>query len=226
MKDIPPKDLRNLAVIGHGACGKTSLSEALLFTAGAIKTLGTVEAGSTVLDFEPEEHERRKSLSAAIASLVWKKHGLHLVDTPGDSNFVPEARTCLQVLDGALLVLSAVSGVEPQTEKAWGYAREAEVPTLAFVNRLDRENADFDKAVASLQDRLGAKPVPLQLPIGAGESFKGIIDLISEKAFIYATDGSGKFKEEEIPADLQEAAVAARKELMESIAESNDDLVE
>jgi len=226
MKDIPTKDLRSLAVIGHGACGKTSLCEALLFTAGAVKTLGTVEAGSTVMDFEPEEHERRKSLSSAIAHLVWKKHGLHIADTPGDSNFVPEARSCLEVLDGALLVISAVSGVEPQTEKTWTYAREAARPALAFVNMMDRENADFDKAVASLRDLLGINAVPIQIPIGSGESFKGIVDLISQKAFVYATDGSGKFKEEEIPADLQDAAKAARKELLESIAESNDDLLE
>jgi elongation factor G len=226
MKEIATKDLRNLAVIGHGACGKTSLSEALLFTAGAIKTLGSVESGSTVLDFEPEEIARRKSLTGGIASLTWKKHGVHLVDTPGDANFIAEARSCLQVLDGALLVISAVGGVEAQTEKTWSFAREFGVATVAFINMIDRDNADFEKVISGIRDLLGAKPVPTQLPIGAGEAFRGVIDLMEMKALAYAAEGSGKFKAEEIPEDLRDKAGAARKELLESIAESNDDLLE
>ena len=225
MKGIPTKDLRNLAVIGHGACGKTSLCEALLFTAGAIKTLGTVEARNTVMDFEPEEAERRKSLSAGFASLAWKKHGVHLVDTPGDSNFIEEARSVLQVLDGALLVISAVSGVEPQTEKIWSHARRLGIAGLAFVNMMDRENADFDRAVSGMEEALGVKAVPLQIPLGAGESFRGVIDLVEGKAYVYA-DASGKFRTEDIPADLAGRAGAARKEMLESIAEANDDLIE
>jgi elongation factor G len=225
MKGIPVKDLRNVAVIGHGACGKTSLCEALLFTSGATKTLGAVDSGSTITDFDPEEVARRKSLSAGFASLAWKKHGVHLVDTPGDSNFIEEARGCLQVVDGALLVISAVSGVEPQTEKAWSHARRYDVSTLAYVNMMDRENADFDKAVAALAS-LGGKPVPLQLPIGTGEGFRGVVDLIDMKAYLYGNDASGKHKLEEVPADLAEAAAAARKEVLESIAEANDDLIE
>jgi len=173
MKGIPIKDQRNLAVIGHGACGKTSLCEALLFTAGASKSLGTVEAGSTVMDFEPEEVARRKSLSAGFASLTWKKHGVHLVDTPGDSNFIEEARSVLQVLDGALLVISGVAGVEPQTEKVWSHARRLGVPGLAFINMMDRENADFDRAVSGMEGALGVKAVALQIPIGRGEGFRG-----------------------------------------------------
>ncbi len=225
MKGIPTKDLRNLAVIGHGACGKTSLCESLLFTAGAIKTLGTVEAGNTVMDFEPEEAERRKSLSAGFASLAWKKHGVHLVDTPGDSNFIEEARSVLQVLDGALLVISAVAGVEPQTEKVWSHARRLGIAGLAFVNMMDRENADFDRAVSGMEKALGVKAVPLQIPLGAGESFRGVIDLVEGKAYVYA-DASGKFRTEDIPADLAGRAGAARKEMLESIAEANDDLIE
>ncbi len=226
MKEIAIKDLRNLAVIGHSACGKTSLCEALLFTAGAIKTFGKVESGSTVTDFEPEEVARQKSLSAGFASLTWKKHGLHLVDTPGDANFIAEARSCLQVLDGALLVVSAVGGVETQTEKTLSFAREFGAATAIFVNKMDRENADFAKVLSEIGDTLGAKPVPLEIPIGSGEAFKGVIDLVEMKALTYAGDGSGKFKEEEIPEDLREEAQAARKELLESIAESNDDLLE
>jgi elongation factor G len=225
MKGIPTKDLRNLAVIGHGACGKTSLCEALLFTAGAVKTPGTVEAGSTVMDFDPEEALRRKSLSAGFASLTWKKHGVHLVDTPGDSNFIEEARGVLQVLDGALLVISAVSGVEPQTEKVWSHARKLGIAALAFVNMMDRENADFDRAVSGMEEALGVKAVPLQIPLGAGESFRGVIDLVEGKAYVYA-DASGRFRTEDIPADLAGRAAAARKEMLESIAEANDDLIE
>ncbi|MFQ5458948.1 MAG: GTP-binding protein, partial [Myxococcota bacterium] len=213
MKDIPPSELRNFAVIGHSASGKTSLCEALLFTAGAIKHLGTVEAGTTVMDFEPEENERHKSFSAGIASLDWKGHGLHIVDTPGDSNFIAEAKSCLQVLDGAVLVISAVGGVEPQTEKAWSFTRECNTPVLGFVNMMDRENANFEKAIASVQEGLGVKAVPLQIPIGSGDAFRGVIDLASMKALVYAGDGSSKFKEEEIPGDLKEAAESARKEL-------------
>jgi elongation factor G len=226
MKEIATKDLRNLAVIGHSACGKTSLCEALLFTAGAIKTLGNVQSGSTVTDFEPEEVTRQKSLSTGFATLPWKKHGLHLVDTPGDANFIAEARSCLQVLDGALLVVSAVGGIETQTERTWSFAREFGVATVIFVNMIDRDNANFAKALSGIGDGLGAKPVPLQIPIGSGEDFKGVIDLAEMKALTYAGDGSGKFKAEEIPEDLSAEAQAARKELLESIAESNDDLLE
>lgn len=226
MKDIPAKALRNLAVIGHSACGKTSLCESLLFTAGAIKTLGTIEAGTTVMDFEPEEHERQKSLSSGIASLTWKKHGIHFVDTPGDYNFIAQARSCLQVLDGAILVISAVSGVEPQTQKAWSYTRELNVPVLAFINMMDRDNASFENVCAGMMETLRIKAVPLQIPIGSGDSFKGVVDLITMKALIYALDGSGKFKEAEIPDDLKESARTSRKELLESIAESNDELLE
>lgn len=225
MKGIPTKDLRNLAVIGHGACGKTSLCEALLFTAGAIKTLGTVEAHSTVMDFDPEEAERRKSLSAGFASLTWKKHGVHLVDTPGDSNFIAEAQGVLQVLDGALLVISAVAGVEPQTEKIWSHARSLGIAGLALVNMMDRENADFDGAVSGMAESFGVKPVALQIPIGEGEKFRGVIDLVEGKAYVYG-DTSGKFKTEDIPADLADRAAAARKEMLEAIAEANDDLIE
>ena len=226
MKGIPTRQLRNLAVIGHGACGKTSLCEALLFTAGAVKTLGAVDAGNMVTDFEPEEIARRKSLSAGFAWLSWKKHAVHLVDTPGDSNFISEARGALQVLDGAILVISAVSGIEAQTEKAWSFARRFGVSTLAFVNMMDRENADFQKAVSGIEGQLGGKPVPLQLPLGAGEGFRGVVDLIEMKAHVYAEDGSGKFKAEEIPGDLREAAEAARKEVLEAVAEASDDLIE
>lgn len=226
MKDIPPKALRNFAVIGHSACGKTSLCESLLFTAGAIKTLGTIEAGTTVMDFEPEENARQKSLSSGVASLTWKNHGMHLVDTPGDSNFIAQARSALQVLDGAILVISAVGGVEPQTQKAWSYASELKVPVLGFINMMDRDNANFEKASAGITEILGIKAVPLQIPVGSSESFKGVVDLVTMKALIYAPGGSGKFKEEEIPDDLKESAQAARRELLESIAESNDDLLE
>ncbi len=225
MKGIPTKDQRNLALIGHGACGKTSLVEALLFTAGAIKTLGTVEARNTVTDFEPEEHERRKSLSASFASLAWRKHGVHLVDTPGDSNFIEEARNVLQVLDGAILVISAVAGVEPQTERVWSHARGLGIAGLAFVNMMDRENADFDRAVLGMEKALGVKAVPLQIPMGAGEGFRGVVDLVEGRAYVYA-DASGKFRTEEIPAEFAERAGAARKEMLESIAEANDDLIE
>ena len=216
--------LRNVALIGHSGAGKTSVAEAMLFAAKATTRLGKVDDGSSVLDFEAEEVKRRISIAAACHHFDWKKHAVHFVDTPGDDNFLAETRAALQVADSALVIIDAVDGVKVGTEKVWAYANKYNLPRLIFINKMERERADFNKAIQEIKDILKAKPVLLQIPIGQEAAFKGVVDLVALKAFTF--DNTGKATETEIPADLKEEAEAQRNELLNFAAESDDALIE
>ncbi len=222
MADMTEK-LRNIALIGHGGSGKTTLAEVLLFNAGVTKRLGSVDEGNAVMDFEPEELKRRSSISSAFHQFEWKKTKINLIDTPGDQNFFSDTRMCMQAADGALVVIDAVDGVKVQSEQAWEFAEEFNLPVMIYINKVDRERADFFRAFEDAKNIFDPKPILLQLPIGKEDEFKGVVDLLSMKAITYA---DGKASVGDIPADLKETADSEREALVENIAEADDALVE
>ncbi len=222
--DESVKLLRNVALIGHGGAGKTSLAEALLFNAAVITRLGKVDDGNSVMDFEPEEIRRNISISTAFHQYPWKKHNVNIIDTPGDANFFADTRSCLQSADGAVVVIEAIDGLKVQTEQAWEIADQLEIPRLVFVNKMDRERADFSKTFSDVAESFDTKPIVVQIPIGAEEDFKGVVDLISKKAYVY--DGGGKASITEIPAEMQDEVATERETLMENIAETDDTMLE
>ncbi len=226
MKVYDAPNIRNVALVGHGGCGKTSLASALLFDAGAVNRLGRVDDGTTVTDFDPDEIERKISLLAAPAFAEWKKSKVNLIDSPGYANFLSEARAALRVVDAALVVVDAVAGVEVQTEKVWAFAEEYGLARLVVVNRMDRDNASYERALENIQAAFGRAAVPLAMPVGEGKAFRGIVDLLSEKAQVYGDDASGKFQLTEMPAAQQETARSWREKLVEMVAESNEELME
>jgi elongation factor G len=226
MKKYEVNRLRNTAIIAHGKAGKTSLAEAMLFDGGSTDRLGRVDEGSSVMDFEPEEIKRSLTISSSFNHLEWDKHKINIIDTPGDANFIIETKNSLQSADGAVVVLDAVSGVEVQTEKVWGYAGQFDLPRLFFISKMDRERADFFAALGDIQKVLSPKAIPLHLPIGAEESFSGVVDLLSGKAHQFENNLSGKFTVGDIPANLKDQAKTARDKLIEAIAESDDALLE
>ena len=219
------KLIRSVGVAGQGGVGKTSLADALLFAAGAVNRLGRVDDGSSNFDFEPEEIRRRTTLTTAFHHLGWKNHDITLIDMPGYANFLPDALNCLRACTGVIFVAAAAAHeLRVEAEKIWQRAAELNLPVIAFVSRMDREFADFDAAVADMQKILGARVVPIQLPIGTAEQFRGVVDLQTMKAQIAQPDGS--VKQEDIPADLQDEAAAAREAMIEIAAEANDALTE
>ncbi|MGZ3594560.1 MAG: elongation factor G, partial [Syntrophales bacterium] len=225
MSKYEPNSLRNIAIVGHGSTGKTSLCESLLFITGKTDRQGRVDDGTSSMDFEPEEQKRRISISAAANFVEWEKHRITILDTPGDSNFSYDTRNCLRVADGAVVVIDAVGGVEFQTEKVWEYADEYKLPRIVFISRMDRERADFFTSVETIKSRLGKKATPVFLPIGKEDTFKGVIDLISKKALIF--DGtSGKYKSADIPADMKDIVEKYRENMVEDIAESDEKLMD
>ncbi len=216
--------LRNIALIAHGGAGKTSLAEAMLFNGGVTKRLGRVEDGNTAMDFEPEEIKRGSSISSGFHQLEWKKHTITVIDTPGDQNFFSDTKSCLEAADGAVVVIDAVDGIKVQTEQAWEFAEGFNQPCVIFINKLDRERADFQRTFLDAKDNFEPKPIIMQLPIGAEAEFKGIVNLINSKAFTYGADGKGKVVD--IPKELQESVESEKEELIENIAEADDELVE
>lgn len=217
---------RNLALIGHSGSGKTSVAEAMLFVAGITSRLGKVDDGSSLLDYEPEEIKRQISISAACTHYDWKKHTVHLIDTPGDDNFLAETRAALQVVDGALVVIDAVNGVKVGTEKVWNFANQRHLPRLIFINKMDREPVGFTRVLGEIKEILQAQPVPLQLPIGQETEFRGIVDLVALKAYIFKNDGKGSLVEGPIPPELEEEVEARRGDLLNFAAENEDELIE
>ena len=220
------KNIRNVGIVGHGGSGKTSLISAILFDTGATNRLGRVDDGNAPTDYDEEEIERKITISAKLAFCEWNKTKINLIDTPGFGNFIQEARGALRVADAAVVVIDAVSGVMVQTEKAWAYADEFQLPRLVVINRMDRDTASFERSLESVQQTLGRMCVPIQVPIGAEKGFKGVADLISMKAYVYQTDGSGKFTETDIPADVADRANEYREKLVEAVAESDEKLME
>ncbi|HEY2091633.1 MAG TPA: elongation factor G [Thermoanaerobaculia bacterium] len=226
MKVYSGSEIRNVAVAGHNDTGKTTLVSQLLFNAGATSRFGRIEDGTTTTDFDPDEIERKHSISAAIAFAEWKNTKINLIDTPGFGIFLMEARAALRVADAAAIVVSGVTGVEVTTEKVWKFADDYSLPRLVVINKLDRERASFSRTLEALQKKFGKQIVPVQLPIGEEHAFSGIIDLISMKALKYASDGSGKFETVDIPADQKAEADEWREKLIEKVAEGDDTLME
>ncbi len=217
--------LRNVGIIAHGGAGKTTLAEALLFNARATERMGRVDDGSSHFDYDPEEIRRQITISTSFHHYQWNKVEVTVADTPGYINFEADTLACLRQLDGAVLVVNAVSGVEVQTEKMWHLACDTGVPAIAFVSKMDRERADFRKAVDEISDILKVNAVPVQLPIGAETGFRGVVDLFRMKACVYKED-TGKFEVTDIPPDLQEQAAKGREKVVEAAAESDDSLLE
>ncbi len=218
--------VRNIALIGHGSCGKTSLAEALLYTAGKLKRLGKVDDGNTVMDYDEEEIERKISINSSFNNYSWKKVDVFMIDTPGEDSFYNETIFAGSVCDSALFTIDAVLGVKGQTAKFADLISENEIPSLIVINKMDRERADFYKTVDQIREQLSLNPVLVQLPIGKEDTFNGIVDLISGKAYGFEGDSKGTLKEIDIPAEMKEDIETYREILMESIAETDDDLVE
>jgi elongation factor G len=223
MANFDVEKIRNVAVIAHGGAGKTSLTEALLFTSGTIDRMGAVDNGTSTTDFEPEEIARKISISSAPCFCDWHNYRINLIDTPGFINFIEDARGCLRAVDGAVVIVSAISGVKAETEKIWKFACEYEIPRIVFINKMDKENANFSMAIAELEKSFDAEAIPLQMPMGAGEGFSGIVDIVAMKAISLK---GGKRQEGEIPGELKADAESYRKRLVEKIAESDDVLLE
>jgi len=223
MANIDVDKIRNVAVIAHGGAGKTALVEAMLFNSGSIDRLGNVEDGTTTTDYEPEEIERKITITSSLAFCTWNGCRINLIDTPGFINFLEDTRGCLRAVDGALVIVSAISGVKAETQKIWKYASEYELPRMVFVNKMDKDMANFSRALGDIEKTFGSEGLPLQIPIGAGESFQGVVDLIKMRAF--KTVG-GKSEESDIPAELLPEAEEYRKKLVEKIAEADDNLLE
>ncbi|MGO9894256.1 MAG: elongation factor G [Bryobacteraceae bacterium] len=226
MKVYETKDLRNVGVVGHGDSGKTTLTAGLLFTAGATNRLLRVDEGNTITDFDEEEIQRKITISTAVAVAEWNKTKVNLLDTPGYNIFINDARAALVAADSALVVIDGVAGVEVQTEKVWGFAIDFKLPRAIVINKLDRERADFERALSSVQETFGRAAVPIQIPIGKERDFTGVVDVIRMKSYTYSVDGDGKGKEGDIPAGLAEAAKQAHDALVEMVAEGNDALME
>jgi elongation factor G len=227
MKKYEPDVIRNVGMFSHVGEGKTSIVEAMLFLAGENNRLGKVDDGTSLMDYEPEEIEKKATISSSLACFEWNKYKINLVDTPGDDNFISDAKLCMRVLDGAVILVSAVSGVRVQTEKVWEYADDFGVSVSIFVNKMDRERADFERTLEDLRKTFTDKNlVVLGLPIGKEEGFKGVVDLISMKAYVYKDDQSGAFDRVEIPGDLAAEAAKYREKLIETAVEMDDAVME
>jgi elongation factor G len=226
MKVYDSSDIRNLALVGHGHAGKTSLACALFFTAGATERLTTPDDGNAVTDFDEEEIRRKISISSSLAAFAWQKNKINVIDTPGYNIFLNETEATMIAADTAVVVLDGVAGVEVSTEKVWAFAENFRMPCVFFVNKLDRDRSDFERSVGSVHDVFGRSAIPVQLPIGSEKNFNGIIDLIRMKAYSYSAGGNGKGQESDILPEYQEAATAAHEALVEMVAEGKDDLME
>ncbi|MDQ3656594.1 MAG: elongation factor G [Chloroflexota bacterium] len=215
---------RNIGIIAHIDAGKTTTTERILFYTGVVRKTGEVHDGAATMDWMEQERERGITITSAATTAFWKGHRINVIDTPGHVDFTAEVERSLRVLDGGVVVFDGVAGVEPQSETVWRQADKYNVPRICFVNKLDRTGASFERTVEMIVDRLKAKPAPVQVPIGVESTFKGVIDLFNMVAIMYHDDEGKNIQETEIPADLMEAAQAARNHLVELVAESDEDL--
>lgn len=227
MKRFETSHIRNIGTFGHGGEGKTSLVEAILFDTGENNRLGRVDDGSSIMDFEPEEINRKISISASLSHFEWDKHQFHIIDTPGYANFIAEAKASMRVVDGAIIVIGGNSEVKVQTETVWGYANEFQIPRILYVGKMDMERANFLRVVEELKKAFPSQlTVPVQLPIGEEGNFKGVVDLIQRRAYFYKNDGSGQYEIKEIPAEMMDEVERIREKLIESVVEMDDQLME
>jgi elongation factor G len=224
-REFPLEKTRNIGIMAHIDAGKTTTTERILFYTGRVHRIGEVHDGAATMDWMEQEQERGITITSAATTCQWKEHRINIIDTPGHVDFTVEVERSLRVLDGAVAVFCAVGGVEPQSETVWRQADKYGVPRIAYVNKMDRVGADFYRVCEMIKERLGANPVPIQLPIGSEENFKGVVDLIRNKAIIYLDDLGTKSDETEIPDDLKELAEEYREKLLEAVAESDEELM-
>ncbi|MBC7083865.1 MAG: elongation factor [Bacillota bacterium] len=222
---FPLERTRNIGIMAHIDAGKTTTTERILFYTGRVHRMGEVDDGAATMDWMVQEQERGITITAAATTCLWKDHRINIIDTPGHVDFTMEVERSLRVLDGAIAVLCAVGGVEPQTETVWRQADRYHVPRIVFVNKMDRVGADFNRAVSMIRERLGARGVPIQIPIGSEEGFKGVVDLIERKAVLYLDDLGIQQEVTDIPPEMQEEAMKRREELIEAIADTDDDIM-
>ncbi len=225
-KVFDTNDIRNVALAGHGFCGKTSLGEGILFNAGGTTRLGKTEAGTSTFDFEPEEQKRGGSIASSFASVEYKGKKLNIIDTPGDQNFLYDSFNAMDGADCAVIMVSCPDGVEVQTERFWNRAAEKHIPRVLFINKMDRDRANWKNCLADIEETLGVKPLLLQIPIGAEQGFKGVVDLVDLKSLTWPHDDSGDLTEGDVPDDLADEVESARETLIEDIASTDDDLLE
>ena len=227
MKKYEIENIRNVGLYGHGSDGKTSLAEAILFNTGENNRLGRVDDGSSLMDYEPEEVHRKMSLTASFAQCEWNKHRINLIDTPGDANFIDDAKVCMTVVDGVVMILGANSGVKVKTEELWNLANQLKIPRIVYVSKMDVERASFDAVAEEIEKSLtSVRVVPVVIPIGQEGGFRGVVDLIRMKAYVYEGDGSGKFSLQEIPEDMKAETEARREKMIETLVEADDSLME
>ncbi len=224
MSGYTTEQIRNVALISHGGAGKTSLAEAMLYVTKTTNRLGTIEAGNTVTDYDDEEIRKQFTINSVPAPFTWREHKINILDTPGYFDFIGDVLGAMRAAESALITVCAVSGVEVGTEKVWDYAGENRLTRMFFINKLDRENADFDLVMSRLRDLYGSTVIPLTIPWGKETSFKGVVDLINQKALTFSADGR-EVKSEDIPAELQDAVADSREQLIESVAEADDELL-
>ena len=222
---MQPDKVRNVALVGHGGSGKTTLAEAMLYVAGATKRQGSVDQGSSLFDHEPEEVERGISLGLAVATLDWAGHRINLIDTPGASDFAGDARAALRAADLALFAVSAVDGVEVQTEQLWDVAGAEGIPRAVVITKLDRERASFERTLSQLRESFGKAIAPIQMPIGSEQGLRGVVRIASERCYEYP-DGATRGSEIELPADIADQVHETHTALIETVVESDDQLLE
>ncbi|MEK9136212.1 MAG: GTP-binding protein, partial [Bacteroidota bacterium] len=225
MKDYTPDHIRNVSLIGHGGAGKTSCSEAMLFSAGSTTRLGRVEEGNTLSDYHPDEIERQISINTSLLICEWKTHKLNILDTPGYTDFTGEVKSALRVSDTGLILLKAVEGVEVGTEIVGKYTNELRNAVILVVNKLDHENADFDKVVKQAHEMISHDVVPVQFPLKQGLGFDSIVDVVRMKLLKFTPGGNGRYVEQEIPAEAKARADEMRQQLVELIAETDENLL-
>ena len=218
--------IRNIGLVGHSSCGKTSLAEAILYDSKVINRLGKVDDGSSAMDFEPEEIKRKVTLGTSFCPYSWKNKQFNIIDTPGENDFLSDAKICLQAAEGAVLIVDAVDGVKVGTDKAWGFSSDYNLPRIIVINKLDRERADFYKVLEEIENNFSLKATPIYLPVGAESEFKGLVNLVRLKAHIYKNDASGSFADEDIPASMKDIVEKWHERIMENIVEANDDIME
>src|ERR671933_1857915 len=225
-RPAPLDKYRNIGIIAHIDAGKTTTTERVLYYTGKSYKIGEVHEGTATMDYMAQERERGITITAAATTAEWKGFRVNIIDTPGHVDFTAEVERSLRVLDGGVVVFDAVAGVEPQSETVWRQADKYRVPRICFVNKMDRTGASFDRTVDMIVDRLGANPVPVQLPIGRESGFRGVVDLLRQKALIFGDKPNEPIQEQDIPAELQDEAERRRAEAVEKIVEFDDALLE
>ena len=220
------RSIRNIAFISHGGAGKTSLIEAILFNTKVIVRMGNIDAGNTVMDFDPVEIGRKISINAKVCVVEWDKCLLNIIDTPGYGNFLHETQAALSVVGGAVVIASAITGIKAETERVWMFSEQYDLAKIIFVNKMDKERADFFRTLGDIEKSFDITPLPIFLPIGKEDSFNGIIDLVKMKAYLYPDEPSAEYTVNDIPGEYREIADKYRAKLIEAVSETDDDLIE